>query len=207
MDVKNKNIVNIFNPAKINNQSIVLFMFAFLPAAFVTKTIESTLVYLLLSLIFLILNTFVSKVINLTVSKELKFIVVPLVVISLTILVSLFSKAVFINYSNEFNKFTYLMAVSSLPYLLSADNKELSIGKGLVNTIQTFVGFGIVMVMIAFFREFLGTGGFTFGKYTSIKFSWDLFSKYAISILQNPYGVLIILGFIVALVNRRGEES
>lgn len=206
MDLKNKNIVNIFNPAKINHNSIVLFMFAFLPAAFVTKTIEATLIYLLLTFAFLLTNTFVTLLINKTVTKELKFLIVPLTVMALATLFSIFSKAVFVNYSAEYNILTYLMAVSSLPYLLGADNKGATIGKRLVNTIQTFVGFSIVMLLVALVREFLGTGGFTFGKFTSIKFSIDLFSKYAISILQNPYGVLIIFGFVVAVVNKRGEE-
>lgn len=206
MDLKNKNIVNIFTPSEINHQSLVLFMFAFLPAAFITHTIEATLVYLLLTFIFLTLNSFATKLINITVDSDLKFLIVPITAIGLTILVSLFSKAVFVNYSKEYNIYTYLMAVGSLPYLLATDNRDLSISKGIVSTVQSFIGFSLVMLIIALFREVFGMGVITFGKYTTINFELKILGKYIIPTLQRPYGVLIILGLIAAIVNGRSEE-
>lgn len=207
MDLQNKNIVNLFNPAEVNNKSLLLFMYSFVPAAFVAKTIESALVYLLLAFVYIVLVFVTSLLINKTVREDLKFVVIPLIFIGLAVLVSQLAGAFFINFTREYILYIYLLAVSAIPYMLVNDNKDKTFGNGLTNTLQTFIGFAVVLIVIAFVRELLGTGMITFGSYTSISFSINVFSKYAITVLQNPFGTLIILGFIMALVNRKVVAS
>lgn len=206
MDFKNKNLLNIFNPAKVTNESLTLTILAFLPAAFVAKTIESTLIYLLLMLMFLILTTLVSKLLN-VVQKENGFIINSVSFVIVAVFISLLSGAFFINFTKEFNIYIVLMSIGSLPYMLRADNEDKSVDKSILNTLKSFIGFALIMLIIALFREVLGTGMITFGNYTSIKFSVDLFKKYALTILSNPLGSFIILGFIAAYIKSKEEKQ
>lgn len=207
MDLKNKNIVNLFQPAEVNNMSLLLFMYSFVPAAFVAKNLESALIYILLAFIYFFLIYLVSELIKITVREDLKFVIVPLVFMALAVLVGQLASAFFVNFASDYLVYVYLFAVSAIPYMLALDNKENSFGKGLINTIQTVIGFAVVLIVIAFARELLGTGMITFGTYTSINFQIDIFSKYALSVLQYPLGSLIILGFIMALINRKVVKS
>ena len=61
MEVKNLNILNIFSKREINNKSLSLLTLILLPAVFVTKSLEATLIYLLLFAVYMIFNNFSFK--------------------------------------------------------------------------------------------------------------------------------------------------
>lgn len=206
MSVKDQNLLNIFHPHEVNKKSVSLLIYSLLPAIFVTKTLESTLVYLLFSFIYLILVTFLGKLIYKTVREELIPIIVPFIFISTAVLVSLLSNAFFINFSKDYNLYIIILSVSALPYMLIADNEKRNIGYSVLNSLQSFLGLMVIMIVIGFFRELLSTGMITFGNYTNIKFQLNLFKDYAMTVFSNPLGAIILLGFIVAIFNKRGAR-
>ena len=91
--------------------------------------------------------------------------------------------------------------------MIKADNEDKSLDKGMLDTVQSLLIFALILILIAFIREFLGTGGLAFGYYLNINFTVNVFSKYAISVLLNPFGGLIVLGFILAVINSKGVSK
>jgi len=74
------------------------------------------------------------------------------------------------------------------------------------------LGYTIALILMAFFREFLGTGGFSVGKiFTFIpEAKLQIIPKgYEISMFQNPAGAFIVFGLILAVIafinNRKAE--
>lgn len=209
MDFKNKNLLNRFNPAKVTDESLMLTVLAFLPAAFAAKTIESTLLYLLLTLIFLILTTLVSKLLNL-MFEEKAFIINSFSFVIIAIFIMILARSFFIEFANEFDRTVTLMSIGALPYMLRKDNENRSLNKSMLNTLQSFLGFSAVMLLIGIVREVIGTGVIRFGVYTSISFKIDLFSNYSLAILANPLGSFLVLGVVLAILQGReinGDEK
>ncbi|WP_162140252.1 Rnf-Nqr domain containing protein [Haploplasma axanthum] len=211
MQLKNKNLLNIFNIKDVNDQSMTLLVLALLPGLFVTKSIEATLIYLLLYAIFIILVTLVFKLIEKIVPNDINWIVVIVSVVGVSAFVAILANAFFVNFAKDYELFIYLFAVSSLPYMLNADNEKKNVGKSLVNSLQSFIGLVIIMLFVSILREVIGTGMIVFGNYSEISFNVNLFSKNAISIINEPLGAIIILGLLLAAIqlglNKKGERA
>jgi electron transport complex protein RnfE len=85
----------------------------------------------------------------------------------------------------------------------------------LIDALGMGVGYTMALCIMAFFREFLGTGGFTFGEYifTFIgkPIEWLPLEQYAIRIFQMPAGAFIVFGLILAVLafikNRKTEKK
>ena len=82
----------------------------------------------------------------------------------------------------------------------------------LIDALGMGVGYTLAILSIAFFREFLGTGGFTIGEIFNFlpKYTLQIIPEdYAISIFQLPAGAFIVLGLILAVLafikNRKAE--
>ena len=74
------------------------------------------------------------------------------------------------------------------------------------------VGYTLAIILMAVFRELLGTGAFTFGKiFTFIPlFKLQIIPvNYEIKVFQNPAGAFIVFGIILAVIafikNRKAE--
>ena len=211
MDIKNKNLLNLFNKVKLNNESVSLLVLALLPAIFVTKTIEAVLIYLVIYFIYLVLSTLVGKLVNKLLDNNNAWIATLIANISIATLLSIVFSSILINFGNEFNIYLYFMTLSSLPYMINEDTKEENVGKSLLNALQSFLGFALLMFIVALLREVLGTGMITFGNYTNLSFSLKLFPKYAMTIFANNFGSLVILGIVLGVFNltlqKRGETK
>lgn len=200
MELKNLNILNVFKNKTINDKSITLLVLTLLPAMFVTKSLEATLIYCLLYVIFIILTSLLNKVVDLIGSSNTRNIVLVLMNVTISILIAQFVSALNINFTNDFILLVYLFPISALPYLVRADNEESNVGKTLVDSLQSVIILIAVLIVSAILREFIGTGGINFGKYIGIKFGFDLFSKYAITIFTESYSALIVTGLYIALL-------
>jgi len=205
MELKNQNLLNVFKPSEVNSQSISGITLALLPAAFVARTIESALIFLLLALIYFILTTLAIKAVQIYLPEKGNFLFATLSFVTVAVFVSLLSNAFFVTFASEYNHYVVLLSVSALPYMLEADNEDKGINQSMLNTLQSFIGFAIVMLLIAIFREVVGTGMITFGKFSDINYQVDLFRKYALTVFAEPLGSFVVLGFITALVKGKGD--
>lgn len=206
MEFKDRNLLNIYNPGKtVDADAIAGIAFAMLPSAYVAKTIESALVYLLFALIYFILSTLAIKGVQKFLPEKINFMFATFSFVAVAIFVSLLARAFFVTFYDSYSAYLVLISVSALPYMLEADNEEKSVHGSLLNALHSFIGFAIIMLLIAIFREVVGTGMIHFGKYTNIEFTVDLFSKYALSVFNQPLGAFIMLAFIIAVVKGRGD--
>lgn len=207
MNFKDKNLLNLFNPAKVNNNSLIMTVMAILPAAFVAKTIESALVFLLLALIFFITSTLLAKLMQVIFKDQDSFVTASVLFVLVAVLVGIFARAFFIEFDKEFSIYIILLANGSLPYMLRADNEDKTVDKAMLNTLKSFLGFAAIILIVAIFREILGTGMITFGTYTSITINVNLFKNYALTLLANPLSSFLVLGFITAILKGKEEEA
>lgn len=211
MDLSNLNILNVFKKKTFNEKSIALLIITLLPAMFVTQSIEATLVYILLYVIFIILATLANKLVDLISDHKSRWILLTLTYVVIATLISQFVSALNVDFTKDFILYVYLFPIGALPYLLKEDNKDKSIGHGLVDALQSVLILIPILLVTALIREFFGTGGISFGKYIGLDFGFSLFPNYAIAVLKEPYSVLIILGLYIALLqfvlNSKNKEE
>ena len=212
MELKNLNILNVFKTKTFNEKSLALLVLTLLPAMFVTKSFEATVIYVVLYVIFIIITSMLSKLIRLISEGELrkKYLLLSYVVVA--ILLSQFVSAFYIPFGkSEFLLYIYLFPITALPYLIDADNEAKNIGRTLVDGLQSVLVLVAVLLVTAFLRELIGTGGINFTRYFGGGFSFDLFSKYSIAAFSSNYFTLIILGFYASIVqfcfNRKMEVT
>ena len=79
----------------------------------------------------------------------------------------------------------------------------------LIDALGMGVGYTLAIILMAFFREFIGTGAFTFGQIFP-EFELRIFpEEYAISLFQTPVGAFIVFALILAVIafikNRKDE--
>ena len=141
MELKNQNLLNVFKPSEVNSQSISGITLALLPAAFVARTIESALIFLLLALIYFILTTITIKSVQTYLPKKGNFLFATLSFVTVAVFVSLLSNAFFVTFAREYNHYVVLLSVSALPYMLEADNEDKGINQSMLNALQSFIGF------------------------------------------------------------------
>ena len=83
----------------------------------------------------------------------------------------------------------------------------------LIDALGMGVGYTLAIVIMAFFRELLGTGGFTFGVVFPLKEPIELIipgaENFRISLFQTPVGAFIVFALILAVIafrkNRQAE--
>lgn len=75
------------------------------------------------------------------------------------------------------------------------------------------LGYSLALLIISLIREFLGTGGFTFGKILTFlpEISFLPFEDYKISLFVKPAGAFLVLGTILGIIafnkNRKQEKE
>lgn len=207
MELKNLNILNAFTKKEINNKSLALLTLVLLPAIFVTKSLEATLIYLLLFVVYIILTTLVTALIKLVAPKEIEWLITTISFVGVAILVAVLAEAFFINFFADFSLYVYLFSISALPFMIKEDNEEKGLNYAMLDALQSILVFALIVIIIALFREFLGTGGLAFGNYTALSFNFNVFGKYAISTLINPFGGLIVLGLLLTIINGKGVSK
>lgn len=207
MEVKKLNILNIFSKNEINNKSLSLLALILLPAVFVTKSFDATLIYLLLFVMYLILTTLTTKLIKLVAPKSIDWLVTILTFVGMATIIAIIADALFINFFADFGLYVYLFALSALPFMIKEDNEEKSLDKGMLDALQSFLVLALVLILIALVRELLGTGGISMGHYTNLNLTVSVFSKYAIGFFVNPFGGLVVLGCFLAIINSKGVRQ
>lgn len=200
MNIKNLNILNVFKSKTFNEKSLTLLVLTLLPAMFVTKSIEATIVYAVLYVIFIIITSLLNKVVDLIGTKETRFVVLVLTYVTVSVLIAQFTEAFNLNFAADYIFLVYLFPISALPYLVRADNETRNIGVTLLDALQSVLIFVAVLLVTALIREVVGTGSLNFGKYINLEFSLNIFPKYAINAFVADYFALIILGFYMALL-------
>ena len=203
---KEPTLWEIFTKGIWKENGIFVMVLGLCPALAVTSTFEGSFgMGILVILVLMMTNTSVSlirKVVPDTVRIPVYVIIIATEVTILKMLVDAFAPAL----ANELGVFIALITVNCVVFgRAESFASKNSIPKALLDGIGVGMGFAISLMMIGFFREFLGTGAIVLGKTLPLGFEYVVFeglglSKYAFAVLVQPPGAFMVIGIILAII-------
>lgn len=207
---KESSLLNVFKKQQFNENKLTLAVISLFPMIFVTKTIEAALVFGLVVLLLLLITSLLTKALSKVITKSLQLIVVMVVLITLSTVFKMLLDAFLPNLIRDFAIYVIMLGVSPALYLNVFYANENNLKDSVLESLGVGIGIIITLVLIALFREVLGTAAITFGTYlpiSTVTISLG-FSKFAVVNLLQPYGALIIFGLLLALyvsIKQRNE--
>ena len=183
------------------------------PALATTKTMEAALGMGLLFTIVLVCSNVLVSLLRKLIPEEIKTPSYIVIIATFVTIVKMMTNAFLPELYSTLGVFISLIVVNCIVLgRAEAYASKNNVFDSLIDALGMGVGYTIAILMMAFFRELLGTGGFTIGKI----FSFIPYAKlqiipkgYEISIFQNPAGAFIVFAVILAVIafinNRKAE--
>lgn len=203
---KEPSLWDIFTKGIWKENGIFVMVLGLCPALAVTSTFEGAFgMGILVILVLSMTNTSVSlirKVVPDTVRIPVYVIIIATEVTILKMLVDAFAPAL----ATELGVFIALITVNCVVFgRAESFASKNSVPKALFDGIGVGLGFTVSLMMIGFFREFLGTGTIVLGKTLPLGFEYIVFeglglSKYAFAVLVQPPGAFMVIGIILAII-------
>lgn len=180
------------------------------PALATTTSIESALGMGLLFMFVLIGSNIVISLLRKITPSEVKIPVYIVVIATFVTIVKMFSQAYLPELYSKLGVFISLIVVNCIVLgRAEAFASKNGVFDSFLDAIGNGIGYTLAIVIIAFFRELLGTGGFTFGKTLTfipyIKFT--PLKDYAISMFTMPTGGFLVLGVVLAFLAYRTNKK
>lgn len=194
----------IFTKGILKENGLFVMVLGMCPALAVTATFEgafgmSVLVVIVLTLTNITISA-IRKLIPNTVRIPVYVIIIATEVTILKMLVSAFAPAL----DKELGIFIALITVNCI-ILGRAESfaSKNNVVRSALDGLGVALGFGLALSVIGLVREFFGTGMLVLGKTLPLGFEYTIFQnlgldKYAFSILVQPPGAFLIIGFLLA---------
>ncbi|MBU1092909.1 MAG: electron transport complex subunit RsxE [Firmicutes bacterium] len=194
----------IFTKGILKENGLFVMVLGMCPALAVTATFEgafgmSVLVVLVLTLTNITISA-IRKLIPNTVRIPVYVIIIATEVTILKMLVSAFAPAL----DKELGIFIALITVNCI-ILGRAESfaSKNNVVRSALDGFGVALGFGLALSVIGLVREFLGTGMLVLGKTLPLGFEYTIFQNagldtYAFSILVQPPGAFLVIGFLLA---------
>ena len=183
------------------------------PALATTTSLEAALGMGLLFTIVLICSSVLVSLLRKLIPEEIKTPAYIVIIATFVTMVKMLSNAFLPELYSTLGVFISLIVVNCIVLgRAEAYASKNNVFDSLIDALGMGVGYTLAILAIAFFREFLGTGGFTIGEIFNFlpKYTLQIIpEEYAISIFQLPAGAFIVLGLILAVLafikNRKAE--
>ena len=183
------------------------------PALATTKTVEAALGMGILFTIVLICSNILVSLLRKLIPEEIRTPVYIVIIATFVTMVKMLTNAFLPELYSTLGVFISLIVVNCIVLgRAEAYASKNSVFDSLIDALGMGVGYTLAIMLMAFFREFLGTGGFSFGAiFTFIPyFKLQIVPVgYEISLFQNPVGAFIVFGLILAVIafikNRKAE--
>ena len=173
------------------------------PALATTKSVEAALgMGLLFMFVLICSNVFISLLRKIT-PEEVKIPMYIVVIATFVTIVKMLSQAFLPDLYATLGVFISLIVVNCIVLgRAEAYASKHNVFDSLIDAIGMGIGYTMAIVIIAFFRELLGTGGFTFGVVLPFlpHVSFLPFEKVAMRIFVLPTGGFLVLGFALAFI-------
>ncbi|MCR5505553.1 MAG: electron transport complex subunit RsxE [Bacilli bacterium] len=183
------------------------------PALATTKTVEAAIGMGILFTIVLICSNVLISLLRKIISEEIKTPAYIVIIATFVTLVKMFTNAFLPELYSTLGVFISLIVVNCIVLgRAEAYASKNNVFDSFIDAIGMGIGYTLAITLMAIFREFLGTGAFTFGNiFTFIpKVTLRIIPKaYAITMFQNPVGAFIVFGVILAVmafIKNRKEE-
>ena len=182
------------------------------PALATTKTLEAAIGMGILFTIVLICSNVLVSLLRKLIPEEIKTPAYIVIIATFVTIVKMLTNAFLPELYSTLGVFISLIVVNCIVLgRAEAYASKHGVFDSLIDALGMGAGYTLALITMAFFRELLGTGGFTFGKiFTFIPtVSFRIPKQFAISLFQTPVGAFIVFGVILAVIafikNRKTE--
>ena len=197
----------------INENPLLVSILGTCPALATTKTVEAALGMGLLFTIVLICSNVLVSLLRKLIPEEVKTPAYIVIIATFVTMVKMFTNAFLPELYSTLGVFISLIVVNCIVLgRAEAYASKNKVFDSFIDALGMGIGYTLAIILMAFFRELLGTGAFTFGKiFTFIPLTKvQIIPKgYEISLFQNPAGAFIVFSIILAVIafikNRKAE--
>ena len=185
------------------------------PALATTKSLEAAIGMGILFTIVLICSNMLVSLLRKLIPEEIRTPAYIVIIATFVTMVKMFANAFLPELYSTLGVFISLIVVNCIVLgRAEAYASKNGVFDSLIDALGMGVGYTLAIMLMAFFREFLGTGAFTVGKiFTFIpEAKLQIIPKgYEISLFQTPAGAFIVFGLILAVLafikNRKAEKK
>lgn len=183
------------------------------PALATTKSVEAAIGMGILFTIVLICSNILVSLLRKIISDEIRTPAYIVIIATFVTIVKMVTNAYLPELYSTLGVFISLIVVNCIVLgRAEAYASKNNVFDSLIDALGMGLGYTLAIILMAIFREFLGTGGFTFGRvFTFIPLTTlQIIPKgYEIKMFQNPVGAFIVFGVILAVIafikNRKDE--
>ena len=183
------------------------------PALATTKSIEAAIGMGLLFTFVLICSNILVSLLRKLIPEEVRTPAYIVIIATFVTIVKMLTQAFLPELYSTLGVFISLIVVNCIVLgRAEAYASKNNVFDSFIDALGMGLGYMVALFTMAFFRELLGTGGFTFGKiFTFIPtYKLQIIPKgYEIKLFQNPAGAFIVFGLILATIacikNKKAE--
>ena len=183
------------------------------PALAVTKSLEAAIGMGILFTIVLVCSSLLVSILRKLIPDEIRTPAYIVIIATFVTIVKMLTNAFLPELYSTLGVFISLIVVNCIVLgRAEAYASKNNVFDSLIDALGMGVGYTLAIMLMAIFREVLGTGAFAFGNiFTFIPyFKLQIIPVgYEISLFQNPVGAFIVFGLILAVVafinNRKNE--
>ncbi|MBO6280420.1 MAG: electron transport complex subunit E [Bacilli bacterium] len=183
------------------------------PALATTKSVEAAIGMGLLFTIVLVCSNILVSLLRKLIPEEIRTPAYIVIIATFVTIVKMFTNAFLPELYSTLGVFISLIVVNCIVLgRAEAYASKNKVFDSFIDALGMGVGYTLALILMAFFRELLGTGAFSFGKiFTFIPyFKLQIIPVgYEISLFQNPAGAFIVFALILAVIqfikNRKAE--
>ena len=183
------------------------------PALATTKSVEAAIGMSILFTIVLICSSMLVSLLRKVISEEIRTPAYIVIIATFVTLVKMFTNAFLPELYSTLGVFISLIVVNCIVLgRAEAYASKNNVFDSLIDALGMGVGYALALILMAFFRELIGTGALSIGKvFTFIpEATLRIIPKgYEISLFQAPAGAFIVFAIILAVIafikNRKAE--
>ena len=183
------------------------------PALAVTKSLEAAIGMGILFTIVLVCSSLLVSLLRKLIPEEIKTPAYIVIIATFVTIVKMLTNAFLPELYSTLGVFISLIVVNCIVLgRAEAYASKNTVFDSLIDALGMGVGYSLAIMLMAIFREVLGTGAFAFGNiFTFIPyFKLQIIPVgYEISLFQNPVGAFIVFGLILAVLafikNKKAE--
>ena len=174
------------------------------PALATTKSVEAAIGMGLLFTIVLVCSSVLVSLLRKLISEEIRTPAYIVIIATFVTIVKMMTNAFLPELYSTLGVFISLIVVNCIVLgRAEAYASKNGVFDSFIDALGMGAGYTIAIIVMALFREILGTGAFSFGKiFTFIPaFELRIIPKgYEISMFQNPAGAFIVFAIILAVI-------
>lgn len=202
-----ENKIKIITKGFIKENPTFAMMLGMCPSLATTTSIEKALGMGILVLLVLMCTNTVISLLKKVIPNEVRIPCYIVIIAGFVTIVKMLCQAMLPELYQSLGVFISLIVVNCIILgRAEAYANKNTVFNSLLDAIGMGIGFTLSLLLIAFCRELLGTGGLHFGETLTFlpKCGFYLFENYAISIFKESAGGFIMMGLLLALLPNIG---